>query len=135
MQLTLLIISEAKRDLVEVRPHKQLVIKMDGGRKLTLRNRRFVRELDQPPKSDMEPPPASLVTKKVKKQKTHLPPDPQSHGHRHRHLQAHSTASTTSASAVTNTSPPLPMPSTEPPASTLDNLSGCSIISVPARFS
>ena len=31
--------------IVEIRPHSQLVIKVDGSRRLTLRNRRFVREL------------------------------------------------------------------------------------------
>ena len=31
--------------IVEIRPHNQLVIKVDGSRRLTLRNRRFVKEL------------------------------------------------------------------------------------------
>ena len=31
--------------IVEVRPHSQLVIKVDGSRRLTLRNRRFVKEI------------------------------------------------------------------------------------------
>ena len=65
MELTLLVFSEAKRDVVEVRPFEQLVIKVDGSRRLTIKNRRFVVELDprktswedKPPKSKMEPPP------------------------------------------------------------------------------
>ena len=32
--------------VVEVRPHEQIVVKVDRSRRLTLRNRRFVRELD-----------------------------------------------------------------------------------------
>ena len=39
--------------IVEVRPHSQLVIKVDGSRRLTLRNRRFVREL-HPGKTTLE---------------------------------------------------------------------------------
>ena len=31
---------------MEVRPHEQIVVKVDGSRRLTLRYRRFVRELD-----------------------------------------------------------------------------------------
>ena len=31
---------------MEVKPHEQIVIKVDGSRRLTLRNRRFIRELD-----------------------------------------------------------------------------------------
>jgi hypothetical protein len=32
--------------IMEVRPYEQIMIKVDGSRRLTLRNRRFVRELD-----------------------------------------------------------------------------------------
>ena len=32
--------------VVKIRPHEQLVVKVDGNRRLTLRNRRFIRELD-----------------------------------------------------------------------------------------
>ena len=32
--------------IIEVKPHEQIVIKEDGNRRLTLRNRRFIRELD-----------------------------------------------------------------------------------------
>ena len=38
---------------MEVRPHKQIVVKVDGSRRFTLRNRRFVRELD-PRKTRLE---------------------------------------------------------------------------------
>ena len=39
--------------VLEVRPHEQIVVKVDGSRRLTLRNRRFVRELD-PRKTTLE---------------------------------------------------------------------------------
>ena len=39
--------------VVEVKPHEQIVVKVDGSRRLTLRNRRFVRELD-PRKTSLE---------------------------------------------------------------------------------
>ena len=32
--------------IMDVRPHEQIVIKVEGSRRLTLRNRRFIRELD-----------------------------------------------------------------------------------------
>ena len=32
--------------LVETRPHDQVVVRVDGSRRLTIRNRRFVRELN-----------------------------------------------------------------------------------------
>jgi hypothetical protein len=38
---------------MEVRPYKQIVVKVDGSRRLTLRNRRFVHELD-PTKTSLE---------------------------------------------------------------------------------
>ena len=38
---------------MEVRPHEQIVVKVDGSRRLTLRNRRFVGELD-PRKTSLE---------------------------------------------------------------------------------
>ena len=41
--------------VVEIRPHEQIVVKVDGSRRLTLRNRRFVRELD-PRKTSLEDP-------------------------------------------------------------------------------
>jgi hypothetical protein len=31
---------------MEVKPHEQIVVKVDVSRRLTLRNRRFIRELD-----------------------------------------------------------------------------------------
>ena len=31
--------------VVEIRPHEQVVVKVDASRRLTLRNRRFIREL------------------------------------------------------------------------------------------
>jgi len=34
--------------IVEIKPHKQLVNKVYGSRRLTLRNRRFVKKLDVP---------------------------------------------------------------------------------------
>ena len=43
---------------VVVRPHEQQVVKVDGSRKLTLRNRRFVRELD-PGKTSLEDQPST----------------------------------------------------------------------------
>ena len=41
MELSLLVITKAKRDVVESSPHKQLVIIVDVSRRLTIRNRRF----------------------------------------------------------------------------------------------
>jgi hypothetical protein len=38
---------------MEVKPHKQIVVKVDVSWRLTLRNRRFVRELD-PRKTSLE---------------------------------------------------------------------------------
>ena len=38
---------------MEVKPHEKIVVKVDGSRRLTLRNRRFVRELD-PRKTSLE---------------------------------------------------------------------------------
>ena len=57
---------------MEVRPHEQLVVKVDGSRRLTLRNRRFVRELDprktsledQPLKTNTDPLPVPVTGKK-----------------------------------------------------------------------
>ena len=42
-----------KTGVMEVKPHEQIVVKVDGSRRLTLRNRRFVRELD-PRKTSLE---------------------------------------------------------------------------------
>ena len=39
--------------IMEVRPQEQIVVKVDGSRRLTLRNRRFVHELD-PRKTSLE---------------------------------------------------------------------------------
>ena len=41
--------------VVEVKPHEQLVVKVNWSRRLTLRNRRFVREQD-PGKTSLEDP-------------------------------------------------------------------------------
>ena len=41
--------------IMEVKPHEQIVMKVDGSRRLTLRNRRFVRELD-PGKASLRNP-------------------------------------------------------------------------------
>ena len=41
--------------IMEVKPHEQIVIKVDGSRRLTLRNRRCVRELD-PGKASLRNP-------------------------------------------------------------------------------
>ena len=38
---------------MEVRPHEQIMVKVDGSRRLTVRNRRFVHELD-PRKTSLE---------------------------------------------------------------------------------
>ena len=38
---------------MEVRPHKQIVAKVDGSRRVTLKNRRFVHVLD-PRKTSLE---------------------------------------------------------------------------------
>ena len=56
--------------IVEARPHEQLVIKVDGSRRLTLRNRRFVKELSpaasgskvKPPNHRPTPPPQLIPT-------------------------------------------------------------------------
>ena len=39
--------------VVEIRYHEQVVVKVDGSRQLTLRNQRFIRELD-PRKTRLE---------------------------------------------------------------------------------
>ena len=65
--------------VVEVRPHEQLVIKVDGSRRLTLRNRRFVKEL-YPVSSEVKlkpyltrptPPPPTLPSKKTQETPNH----------------------------------------------------------------
>ena len=63
--------------VVEVRPHEQIVVKVDGSRKLTFRNRRFVRELDprtslenQPLKTNIDPIPVPVTMKKKKTRQT-----------------------------------------------------------------
>ena len=104
MEWTLLIIPKAKIDVVGIRPHKQQLIKVDGSKKLTIMNRRLVRELeprktsleDQPPMSNMEPPPVLVVDRKkmttpsTKTQvmcRQHLQVLLHSLHHRHHHLQ------------------------------------------------
>ena len=42
--------------VVEIRPHEQVVVKVVGSRRLTPRNRRFIRELD-PRKTSLEDQP------------------------------------------------------------------------------
>ena len=110
-------------EVVEVRPHKKLVIKVDGSWSFTLRNRRFVRELgprktileDQPLESNTEHPPISEVGKKRKKQIPSTKPQV---------TWTLSRASPSTSSQlpppkpVQSPTPPLPMPRTEPPAST-----------------
>ena len=48
--------------VVEVKPHEQLVVKVNWNRRLTLRNRRFVREQD-PGKTSLEDQPLEPNTK------------------------------------------------------------------------
>ena len=43
---SLLVTSEAKRDVVDIKTHKQPMIKVDGSRKLALRSKRLMSELD-----------------------------------------------------------------------------------------
>ena len=47
VKVTLLVTSEAKRDVVEIKTLDQLLIKVDGSRKLALRSKRLVSELDR----------------------------------------------------------------------------------------
>ena len=69
-------------NVVGIRPHKQQVIKVDGSEKLTIRNRRLVRKLeprktsleDQPPMSNMAPPPVSEVDNNKKNTTSTKPP-------------------------------------------------------------
>ena len=82
MEWILLIISEDKIDVVRIRPHKQPMFKVVGSKKLTVRNRRFVREPeprntsleDQPPMSNMAPPPVSVVNNKKEEHSFHKTP-------------------------------------------------------------
>ena len=60
--------------VVEVRLHEQLVVNVDRSRKLTLRNRSFVRELDpgktsledQPLRTNTDPLPVPVTGKKTR---------------------------------------------------------------------
>ena len=63
--------------VVEVRPHEQIVVRVDGSRRLKLRNRRFVRELD-PRKTSLEDqhlmtstnPAPALIPRKMRTRQT-----------------------------------------------------------------
>ena len=76
--------------VVEVRPHEQIVVRVDGSRRLKLRNRRFVRELD-PRKTSLEDqhlmtstnPALALIPRQMRTRQ------PLPHGHRHRLSQPH----------------------------------------------
>ena len=85
------LISKLARSLKKLahRPHEQLVVKVEGSRRLTLRNRIFVRELDpgktsledQPLKTNTEPLPVPITGKKKRTRQTpsaipnHIPTD------------------------------------------------------------
>ena len=71
--------------IVEIKPHSQLVIKVDGSRRLTLRNRRFVRKLitggndhdDKSHKKNQElplPPPSPVPTPSQSPRQDPVPP-------------------------------------------------------------
>ena len=68
--------------IVEIKPHSQLVIKVDGSRRLTLRNRRFVRKLmtrDCEPQHRSKRPPSptpSPVSSSTPSQITRQDPSP-----------------------------------------------------------
>ena len=73
--------------IVEIKPHSQLVIKVDGSRRLTLRNRRFVKKLitggnnhdDKSHKKNQElplPPPSPVPTPSQSPRRDPVPPPP-----------------------------------------------------------
>ena len=61
--------------VVKVRPHKQVVVKVDGSRRLTLRNRRFIRELD-PRKMSLPRAPVTRAHKSTRSRRRPTPYPP-----------------------------------------------------------